>query len=255
MNYIVSASSDIGIKKKTNQDSLSVKVATLEEGRIAFAVLCDGMGGLSKGELASSELINAFNYWLVNEFTGRCVTKSDFDIIEMQWTRIVQALNSKISAYGNSLSINLGTTIAAILLSDNGYIAMNVGDSRVYEISNGLRQITVDQTVVAHEIAIGKLTEEQALNDPRRNVLTQCVGASESVVPAFYRGQNLANAVYMLCSDGFVHELKKEEMYSYLNPAVSTDKNVMKNNVDYLINLNKLRMEQDNISVITIRTF
>lgn len=255
MNYIVSASSDIGIKKKTNQDSLSVKVIGLENGKAAFAVLCDGMGGLSKGELASTELVKAFDDWLLNEFTGRCEIKSDFDIVEIQWTRIVQALNSRILSYGARNSINLGTTIAAILLTDSGYIAMNVGDSRVYEISSGLRQITVDQTVVAHEVEIGKLTEEQALADPRRNVLTQCVGASESVVPAFYRGQNLAESVYMLCSDGFVHELKKEEIYSWLNASVLTDKNVMKNNVDYLIELNKSRMEQDNISVITIRTF
>lgn len=254
MNYIISASSDTGIKKKTNQDSLSVKVATSQNGKIAFAVLCDGMGGLEKGELASAELVKAFSLWLTEEFSGSCSTENDFDAVKMQWTRIVQAQNNKISTYGKRLSINLGTTVAALLLTDYGYLAMNVGDSRVYEISNGVKQITKDQTVVAREIELGKLTPEQARTDPRRNVLLQCVGVSESVTPAFYRGENLPGTVFMLCSDGFVHEISNDEIYFSLNPHTLQDKNTMKNNVDALIELNKARMERDNISVITIRT-
>lgn len=254
MNYIISASSDIGIKKKTNQDSLSVRVATSQNGRFAFAVLCDGMGGLKKGELASAELVKAFSSWLTEEFSGSCSTEEEFEAVKTQWIRIVQAQNNRISTYGKKQSISLGTTVATILLTDYGYIAMNVGDSRVYEIRNSVRQITKDQTVVAREIELGKLTPEQARTDPRRNVLLQCVGVSESVMPAFYRGKNLSGAVYMLCSDGFIHEISNEEIYASLNPAAMQDKYTMKNNVDALIELDKARMEQDNISVITIRT-
>ena len=254
MNYIISASSDIGIKKKTNQDSLSVKVATSPNGRIAFAVLCDGMGGLEKGELASAELVKAFSTWLTEEFSGQCNSDDDFEAIKTQWTRIVQAQNNKIAMYGKRLSINLGTTVAALLLTDYGYLAMNVGDSRVYEISDTVRQITSDQTVVAREVELGKLTPEQARTDPRRNVLLQCVGASESVMPAFYRGNNLSGTVYMLCSDGFIHEISNEEIYASMNPVAMQDKYTMKKNTDSLIELDKVRMEKDNISVITIRT-
>ena len=61
MNYIISANTDIGIVKSTNQDSLSVKVINTSIGKMAFAILCDGMGGLEKGEVASASVIRAFD--------------------------------------------------------------------------------------------------------------------------------------------------------------------------------------------------
>ena len=67
MNFIVSANTDIGITKSTNQDSLSVKVINTPLGRMTFAILCDGMGGLAKGEVASASVIRAFDQWLYNE--------------------------------------------------------------------------------------------------------------------------------------------------------------------------------------------
>lgn len=255
MNYIIAADTDIGIKKSTNQDALSVKKFRTNTGNMVFAVLCDGMGGLSKGELASSEVIRAFNEWLANEFSGRCSTQEDFELIKSQWTRVIDNENRKIGSYGRQMAIHLGTTVVAMLLTDNGYLAMNVGDSRAYEIGEGLVQITKDQSVVAQEIEMGKLTEEEALKDSRRNVLLQCVGASETVVPAFYQGETKSNHVYMLCSDGFVHEIRREEIYAWLSPMASVDKNSMAANIRNLIELNKSRYEQDNISVVAVKTF
>lgn len=60
MDFIVSATTDIGNIKDTNQDSYNVKVLNTEAGKMAFAVLCDGMGGLSKGEVASASVVKAF---------------------------------------------------------------------------------------------------------------------------------------------------------------------------------------------------
>ena len=63
MNFIISATTDIGTTKKTNQDSLSMKVIRTPAGRMVFAVLCDGMGGLSSGEVASATVVKAFHEW------------------------------------------------------------------------------------------------------------------------------------------------------------------------------------------------
>jgi len=216
---------------------------------------CDGMGGLAKGELASTEVVKAFDEWLMNEFSGECNTQEDFERIKNQWTGVIENQNNKIGLYGRQLSINLGTTVVALLLTDNGYLAMNVGDSRAYEISAGVTQITKDQSVVAQEIELGKLTKEEALRDSRRNVLLQCVGASETVIPAFYQGECKPGCVYLLCSDGFVHEISDEEIYASFSPQVAVDKNVMAGNIRNLIEVNKARMEQDNISVIAVKTF
>ena len=66
MEYVAAYHTDVGISKKTNQDSLAIKVVETKKGKIAFAIVCDGMGGLSKGELASKEVIMAFSDWFDN---------------------------------------------------------------------------------------------------------------------------------------------------------------------------------------------
>ena len=81
MNFIVSANTDIGIVKDTNQDSLSVKVINTPIGRMSFAVLCDGMGGLAKGEVASASVIRAFDTWAKQELPSLCNAPLDENVI------------------------------------------------------------------------------------------------------------------------------------------------------------------------------
>ena len=63
MEYIATYHTDVGTRKETNQDSLAIKVVNTKEGNVAFAIVCDGMGGLAKGEVASKEVIEAFCTW------------------------------------------------------------------------------------------------------------------------------------------------------------------------------------------------
>ena len=158
-------------------------------------------------------------------------------------------------AYGARQGVKLGTTVVVMLLTQTNYYIMNVGDSRAYELTTGITQITNDQTFVAREVALGNMTEEQAKVDPRRSVLLQCVGASQEVYPDMFVGQTQENAVYMLCCDGFRHEITPEEIYEKLQPGVLMDEYQMNQNALSLIELNKQRQERDNISVALIRTF
>lgn len=255
MNFIISAVSDIGTTKKTNQDSFMAKVINTKIGNVVFAVLCDGMGGLAKGEVASSSLVSAYNKWSENKLPLLCENDiNDYDI-RNDWIKISTDYNEKIKNYGKSQGVNLGTTVTAILITSRRYYIINVGDTRAYEIYDNLRVLTNDQTVVAREIALGNLTEEAAKSDPRRSILLQCVGASDVVYPDMFFGDTKNNAVYMLCSDGFRHEISEDEIFQYLNPNQMTDAECMKMNMEALININKQRYERDNITVITIRTF
>lgn len=255
MNFIISATTDIGLTKSTNQDSYNVRVMTTKQGRIVLAVLCDGMGGLSKGEVASASVVNAFCKWAESKLPAMCdkgITDSD---IRADWERIVTEYNEKIKVYAASCGTNMGTTLTALLLTEERYYIINVGDTRAYEIADKVTVLTKDQTVVAREVELGYLTIEQAEQDARRNVLLQCVGASEVVYPDMFFGDTKLNAVYMLCSDGFRHEITENEIYQYLNPDVMLDADGMKRNMDTLIEFDKERQERDNISVISIRTF
>ncbi len=255
MNYIISANTDIGTVKSTNQDSLSVKVINTSIGRMSFAILCDGMGGLAKGEVASASVIRAFDEWVNNELPHLCGAPIDGNIIKAQWEKILLDQNNLIKSYGARQGVKLGTTAVVMLLTDNQYFIMNVGDSRAYEFTEVMTQLTNDQTFVAREVALGNMTPEQAEVDERRSVLLQCIGASEEVYPDFFVGETQQNATYMLCSDGFRHEITPDEIYEKFQPGVLMDDLTMNQNTLELIELNKRRNERDNISVVLIRTF
>lgn len=255
MDFIISACSDVGIKKSTNQDSLTVKSFQTSQGKMVFAVLCDGMGGLSKGELASAALVTAFTDWAFEELPSLCNNEIDDQVIQTEWESIISTQNERIMNYGKWNGTSLGTTIVAMLITDTRYYVINVGDSRAYEIADSVKQITKDQTLLAREIELGNMSAEQAEHSPQRNVLLQCVGASNQVFPEMFFGYTKTDAVYMLCSDGFRHEITPEEIYDAFEPNQMTDSAAMKTKTQYLIDLNKARFEQDNISVITVRTY
>ncbi|MBR2406463.1 MAG: serine/threonine-protein phosphatase [Clostridia bacterium] len=255
MEFLISANTDIGNVKDTNQDGLSVKVLNTQQGKMVFAILCDGMGGLAKGEVASTTVVSAFNDWVYNELPALCSAPIEDATIRSQWESIVVKQNSTIGAYGASQGIRLGTTVVVMLLTQTRYYILNVGDSRAYEISDTLHQVTEDQTFVAREVQLGRMTAEEAKVDPRRSVLLQCVGASDEVYPDMFFGDVKSDAVYMLCSDGFRHEITPDEIYEKFQPAALTDSATMENNGRFLIDLNKQREERDNISVVLVRTY
>lgn len=255
MNFIVSASTDVGIAKSTNQDSLSVMSLNTPLGRMAFALVCDGMGGLDKGEVASASLVKAFRNWAVNDLPKLCNAPLEDAVIRAQWENIITQQNATIKAYGARQGVRLGTTAVVMLLTQTRYFILNVGDSRAYEITHELRQLTSDQTFVAREVAMGHMTPEEAENDSRRSVLLQCVGASDVVYPDMFFDETKCGAVYMLCSDGFRHEITPAEIWQNLQPGLLLDENSMQQKARDLIELNKQRQERDNISVVLIRTF
>ncbi len=255
MDFLVMADTDIGNTRKTNQDSVSVIVADTSIGPVALGIMCDGMGGLAKGEMASATVVNAMINWFKNDFPKLIDSGIDDGLIRTEWTNIIKNQNELIKAFGVQNKINLGTTISAILLTQQRYYIVNVGDSRIYEIIDNVRQITEDQTVVARELKYGRITAEQAKDDPRNSVLLQCVGASQEVNPDFFFGATVENATYMLCSDGFRHFITDDEIYQNFAPQALLDANTMGANIRNLIELNKSRMEKDNITAALIRTF
>ena len=149
----------------------------------------------------------------------------------------------------------MGTTITALLIVDNDFwIIAHVGDSRGYRIKDNIDMLTEDQTVVQLEVRRGRITREEAEFDSRSNVLLQCCGCFDDVTPIFSYGNVEKNCVYMLCSDGFRHRISPMEMYEFLNPVVNYNENIMQQNAIKLVELNKFRKEDDNISVLLIRT-
>lgn len=255
MEFISHIHSDIGIKKSVNQDSALIMEAQTDFDRVMFCVLCDGMGGLANGELASATVIRAFGEWFEREFPSMLYNGFDSNILERKWSELIFEQNIKIMSHARTLGSNMGTTVVTLLISGGNYYIMNVGDSRAYLCtSQGLTQITEDQTFVNREIKRGNMTPEQAKTDPRRSVLLQCVGASQFIEPDFFMGNANKGDVFMLCSDGFRHEVTFEEIEKGFHPdKLNSEQDIEKSEFE-LTELNKQRLENDNITVLAVKS-
>lgn len=253
MRFLSAAHTDVGISKKINQDSFCLKIAKTPTSNIAFAVMCDGMGGLNDGEYASALVVNAFSNWFENELPSIVDKNLNMNSITERWKEIVLYQGQKILGYGQSRNISLGTTLTVFLIVNDKYANIHVGDSRLYKITDAMHQLTKDQTVAAHEIEQQRMTVAEAKTDRRSSILLQCIGASKVIEPDVQIGTVAENEAFMLCSDGFRHQVSDEEMYGVLAPQLLTSEKVMKKSLVDLIELNKARNEKDNITAILIK--
>ena len=254
MRFLTAVHTDAGLKKEINQDSMILMRAESKAGNILLAAVCDGMGGLAKGEEASAMMVKALARWF--EYDLPVLLEESFAMEKLweQWNRLIDETGREIADYAMHLSASAGTTAAVLLMIDDAYYIMNVGDSRIYLIRDQIWQLTKDQTYVQREIDAGRMTPAEAARDPQRNVLLQCIGASRKVIPDFTYGKTEKDAVYMLCSDGFRHCITPKEIHDAFQPSVLKNKDVMEKQMKHLTQLNKERKEDDNISCILIRT-
>ena len=132
MRYMAAAVSDAGIIKKVNQDSLTVKIAQTPAGQVCMAVICDGLGGLSLGEVASGNVVRAFDNWFMNEFLESDEEWTQNRIMN-RWQEIITSMNQKIMEYGASHGVEMGTTLTVSLFLRDKFYAAHVGDSRLYD--------------------------------------------------------------------------------------------------------------------------
>ena len=234
MDYIVAAETDIGISKKVNQDSVCIKNANTSQGRAALIMVCDGMGGLAKGELASATVVRSFADWFDHELADELDNWS----WEKAGKRIagrLKALNRSIVGYGSSQGLQLGTTATGIFALNSQYLSFHVGDTRIYKLSYKLKQLTEDHTYVSREIKRGNMTFEEAMKHPKRNALIQCVGVTGGVEPEIKFGSIDSGVNYLICSDGFRHAVSEQEILDNLSPRIVTPRTSMQAKMRELI--------------------
>lgn len=264
MRFLACAYTDAGIARKTNQDSSLIEIADTPYEEVALVAVADGMGGLKKGELASATVLKAFASWFEMKLPCSLETLDSSvegleRFVEGQWNGLVQDLNLQIMRYGFKQKYGLGTTLTAMLAFGARYTIVHVGDTRVYEITDSeVRQITTDQTFVNREIEAGRLAKEEGETHPQRNVLLQCIGSSKEVRPDLLHGTINPDATYLLCSDGFRHELSSKELLKSLAPAALCWEDKRRSNhpskvLKKLVETVKTRKESDNITALLLQ--
>ena len=251
MNYIVAYESRRGKFHTVNQDAMILKKKKFQETSMIFASICDGMGGLSRGELASATVIKAFNSWFEKDYKE--LVNMDRDKIFCSWERILEETNNKINLYGRKNGIQIGTTATGILMVERNYYIFHIGDTRIYHMKeNGISRLTTDHTVAQMQIDQGilKYGEEERCTD--KSVLTRCIGAREHAVPEFYSGELEEKDAVLLCSDGARHLISDETWKHFYAQSMISGNDTQKE-IEQLLNHIYECGETDDASVVYIR--
>lgn len=199
--------SDRGLSEKRPQNEDSF-IELPEQGIFAVA---DGVGGAQAGDVASQMAMEILAEAFVNqpdsdpeEVLKVAITRANTAIYQM--ARDLPQLNS------------MATTIVALHLSGNIATIGHVGDSRLYRLDSNSRLLreTEDHSVVEEEVRAGRMTPEQALNHPSRNVISRALGAEETVDIDIKTIMFDAGSSFLLCSDGITRHIDDAEINQLL---------------------------------------
>lgn len=246
MKAVVGWHTDVGQVRSINQDSYLVLTgASIRSGLDAVLVVADGMGGHQAGEVASRMLVEHFA--AAFSASTEADAESVGDLAMLIESTILDAGNHILKAAGEDEALRgMGTTATAVIISrDRAYVG-HVGDSRAYLLRNGgVSQITADHSWVAGEVRAGRITEEEAANHPRKNILMQAVGSSgevkvDSAVYELQVGDRL-----LLCSDGLSNLVNKGEFLESVTPGADLNRAAA-----HLVALANERGAPDNATVV-----
>lgn len=252
MNYTINASTNVGIARENNQDSVIVQLARNGGHSFLLAAVCDGMGGLSGGEVASATVVFALKSW----FNNQCSTideNTSIETLSNSCTEMLANLNEHLKAYEMQHRILMGTTLSCMIALDEVYSIIHIGDSRIYRIDRTVSQLTTDHTVVAEAVSAGLMTPEEAAVSSERNKLSQCIGASKRYEPEVIYGIAKKGDVFLICSDGFRHRLTEEELLCRFSAKALKNETIIRQACEDAILCVMERKEKDNISVAVIK--
>ncbi|MBQ6819189.1 MAG: Stp1/IreP family PP2C-type Ser/Thr phosphatase [Clostridia bacterium] len=234
---------DIGKVRRSNQDSYAVGELP---GGVGWGVVCDGMGGANGGNIASSTAVKTVSQKIASSWRPGMGANSIGNMLKS----VVAAANVNVFDMAQSVEAlaGMGTTIVLTLVTDNVAHIVHAGDSRAYHITKeGLIPITKDHSIVQSLVEQGRLTEEEAREHPRRNVITRALGVSE-ILEVDHNEVELAKGEgLLLCTDGLSGFVEKKDIERILQTAPF---------VEWPELLTELANENgggDNITVVAIR--
>ena len=139
---------DKGATRPSNQDSFCARISNFGRETIAMLAVCDGVGGLQSGELASTGAVRCFEEWFEQQLPEIVQNGLTADVVFFSWHRMLETLHTALCSYSGKTGIQLGTTVSALLLTRDDLYQVQVGDSRIYlDDGLGLVQLSKDQTL------------------------------------------------------------------------------------------------------------
>jgi protein phosphatase len=238
---IVSGKTDRGKVRNTNQDDFVVGNLP---GGASYAVVCDGMGGANGGNVASSTAAGIISECIVKGFSP---TLGMQDIKELLASAISRANKAVFEMSRKDTSLfGMGTTVVACIAGGQSLTIAHAGDSRAYIVDGKIRQLTRDHSVVQEMLENGKITTDEALSHPQKNIITRALGVEESLDIDFNVLDFAPCTAVLICTDGLTNLVDDETIETVIKvmaPEECTER---------LVNMANENGGSDNITVVVI---
>lgn len=238
---IIAGKTDTGKVRKTNQDDYA---AGKLPGGASYAVVCDGMGGANGGNVASSTAVKIISESILSGFTPSLDDEKIHDLIENS----IQKANTEVfeMAKNDQSLFGMGTTVVACVAENGNITVAHAGDSRAYILNKEFVRLTRDHSMVQEMLENGKITPEEALIHPQKNIITRALGVEENLdidfsVLKFEEGDSA-----LLCTDGLTNLVSDKVLESVARASSP------KECADKLVDLANENGGSDNITVVVI---
>lgn len=230
--------SDAGKVSSINQDAAVIYHIKYNKKHIIMAMVADGLGGHEKGEMASQLVANQVIRWFQQKVINN-ISELNSEHIVKELRNLAMQLNTRLYDAGQKDNLKMGTTLSLIIICENNYIYMNIGDSRIYMVGKSAIKITEDQSIW------NQRTETRAL--------TECVGITSNISPQIQIGKITSRINgFLICSDGFYHSINEGIMQKYLNRKFKGDSEIVEC-LKHLERYCEYKGENDNITAVYVK--
>jgi protein phosphatase len=238
---LASARTDVGIRRKENQDFIYATTEPIGSLDNLF-ILADGMGGEKAGDYASRYAVEHLVAFFREHYRHK-----DIHSILKEGIRKVNKELYRLSCEKEELS-GMGSTLVIATVKDSVLYIANIGDSRLYLLRDELEQITKDHSYVEELVALGMIKRGSRDYQEKKNIITRAMGVSEYVDADLYALKLKKNDIFLMCSDGLSNMVDEFEMEYIIRSEESIDKAA-----EILVASANRNGGKDNISVILVK--
>jgi len=243
------ARTDPGMIRSQNEDAIYA------DATLGLAILADGMGGYSAGEVASGLATTRLAEdmaRLINSQTALGQAPNDRSMVEEHIVNEVKAANLAIfsAAQSSPHYAGMGTTLVLAWFYNNRMSVAHVGDSRLYRLRGEcFKQLTRDHSLLQEQLDNGIITAEQARYSENRNLVTRALGVDPEVEVEVHEYDVRSGDIVLLCSDGLNEMVEDQDIAATLrtlggNLALAAD---------HLVHMSNANGGRDNVSVILVK--
>lgn len=237
------ATSDVGKTRQINEDFYYI---SSENEPVKLFIVADGMGGYNGGEIASKLAVDsARNYILSNFESSKEDKESLLNLVKNSSMYANMIVYEK--AMKNEELKNMGTTLDICLIYENKAFISHIGDSRVYRIRKDfMRKLTKDHSYVQQLVDEGKITKEESINHPKKNMLIKALGCTEYIEPDVTVKGFIKGDIMLMCSDGLTNMIPENEILKILKENLGDPSKILVDKANELGGL-------DNITAVIIK--